>query len=144
MSEYSCPFIKQFDGVGVPLIFNDMVLWVGADEALKILKISSHALHTIPESEKASLSKLQPCSAENNKLYLTALGVAALVLRQVSRGCAVNDCITNDQSLPERANAFANIFLTDVIAEIRIGRLMCAISKKEDEIINLLSGPSFE
>lgn len=140
MSEYSCPFCLNFDGVNVSLIFNDMILWVGADEALKILKLPFNALHCLPDCEKACLSQIVSCN-DNKKLYITALGVGILVSRLVSRGSLVKDCITNDNNLPERANAFANIFLTEVISEIKISRLLCGINKIENDILNILSEP---
>jgi hypothetical protein len=134
MSQYSCPFTLTFDGICVPLVFNDMILWVGADEALKILRLSHHVLHSLPDCEKTTLNRLDPCY-NNKKCYISALGVGLLVYRLVySKGCDFN-------LLPERANAFANIFLTDVISDIKTGRLMCAISKKENDILNLLNEP---
>lgn len=135
MSQYSCPFTLTFDGVCVSLIFSDMILWVGADEALKILCLSNSTLHCLPESERATLHQLDPCS-DNKKCYITALGVGLLVCRLIySKGCDAN-------LLPERANAFANIFLTDVISDIKTSRLICGISKKEDEILTLLNEPA--
>lgn len=49
---YSCLFCKPFDGINVPLMFVDMTLWVGADETLRILKLSSQTLSCLPDCEK--------------------------------------------------------------------------------------------
>lgn len=138
MSDFSCPFVRPFDGIDVSLILEDMTLWVGADETLKILRLPSHALHSLPECERTTLRRLQPC-VESNKIYVTLLGVGILISRLVNRGCVVNDCATNEYNLPERANAFGNIFLTDVVSEIRIARLLCSISAREDDVLNLLN-----
>ncbi|AKN80707.1 polyhedron envelope protein 2 [Diatraea saccharalis granulovirus] len=139
---YSCLFTKSFDCVEVPLVFVDMVLWVGADEALRILKLSPHTLSSLPNSEKTTLKQLEPCAENNNKCFITALGVGLLTNRLINRGCLTNDNnITNDNYLPERANAFANIFLTDIISEIRILQILCGINKTEDEILTLLNEP---
>lgn len=134
----SCLFTKPFDNVDVPLIFIDMILWVGAEEALKILKLPHQALSSLPQSEKSTLKQLEPCS-ETCKLFITALGVGLLTSRLVTRGCLVNDTLSNDNRISERANTFANMFLSDVISEIRVCQLLCGISVKEDEILNLLN-----
>ncbi|QOD39986.1 pep-2 [Matsumuraeses phaseoli granulovirus] len=136
-----CVFVKPFDGINVQFIFVDMVLWVGADEALRILKLPTQALFSLPDSEKAPLKKLDTCS-DSNKWFVTALGVGLLTTRLVNRGSLNNDnLISNDHQLSERANAFANIFLTDVVTEIRTSRLLCNISKEEDDILTLLNEP---
>nr|AUF82043.1 hypothetical protein [Cryptophlebia leucotreta granulovirus] len=136
---YSCLFTKVFDNVNVPLVFVDMTLWVGAEEALRILKIPYQAIFNLPDCEKTTLKQLENCS-ENNKCFITALGIALLTSRLINRGSLCDDnVIVNDNHLPERANAFANIFLTDVITELRINRILCNISKIENDILNLLS-----
>nr|UYX49656.1 hypothetical protein Datr000023 [Darna trima granulovirus] len=136
----SCLFVKNFDNVQVPLILADMTLWVGADESLKILKLPSQSLISLPDTEKTSLKNLESCS-ENNKLFITALGVGLLSNRLVNRGSLNSDVVFNEHYLPERVNAFANIFLTDVLSELRISRLLCGISKIEDDILNILNEP---
>ncbi|AEB00324.1 pep-2 [Clostera anachoreta granulovirus] len=140
MSSYSCLFSKTFDGVNVPLLQTDMVLWVGADEVLRILKLSPHYLQSLPESEKSTLKNLESCS-DSTKLFITALGVGLLSSRLVNRGSVIHDVVTNDNHLPERVNAFANIFLTDVIIESRQSNLLCGISKKQDAVLDLLNEP---
>ncbi|AAS82718.1 ORF20 [Agrotis segetum granulovirus] len=140
MPQYSCPFTLNFDGVCVPLIFNDMILWVGADEVLKILRLSHNLLHCLPECEKTTLRHLDPC-CDSNKCYITALGVGLLVCKHVHRGSLIKDAITNDNSLPDKINAFANIFLTDVVCDIKTDRLLCSISKKENDILAILNEP---
>ncbi|AGQ20296.1 pep-2 [Clostera anastomosis granulovirus A] len=140
MSSYSCLFSKTFDGVNVPLLQTDMVLWVGADEVLRILKLSPHYLQSLPESEKSTLKNLESCS-DSTKLFITALGVGLLSSRLVNRGAVIHDVVTNDNHLPERVNAFANIFLTDVIVESRQSNLLCGISKKQDAVLDLLNEP---
>lgn len=140
MSSYSCLFSKTFDGVNVPLLQTDMVLWVGADELLRILKLSPHYLQSLPESEKSTLKNLESCS-DSTKLFITALGVGLLSSRLVNRGSVIHDVVTNDNHLPERVNAFANIFLTDVIIESRQSNLLCGISKKQDAVLDLLNEP---
>nr|AIU37091.1 ORF23 PEP [Cydia pomonella granulovirus]WOZ30291.1 hypothetical protein PPFHPHBJ_00136 [Cydia pomonella granulovirus]WOZ44912.1 hypothetical protein HDNAPKKO_00138 [Cydia pomonella granulovirus]WOZ45048.1 hypothetical protein GGGKFHNK_00136 [Cydia pomonella granulovirus]WOZ45184.1 hypothetical protein BGFFOGFG_00136 [Cydia pomonella granulovirus] len=138
---YSCLFTKVFDGIDVPLAFVDMTLWVGAEEALRILKVPTQALFALPDCEKTTLRQLESCT-DNNKWFITALGVGLLTSRLVNRGSLCNDnLIVSDNQLPERANAFANIFLTDVITEIRINCLLCSISKTEDDVLNLLNEP---
>ncbi|APO13907.1 PEP-2 [Plodia interpunctella granulovirus] len=132
--------IRKFDGIDVPLFFIDMILWVGADEALKILRLPSHALFSLPDSEKNTLNHLVSCS-DNRKCFITALGVGLLCSRLVNRGSVIDNLLCNDNQLPERANAFANIFLTDFIYEIRQENLLCSISKTEDTILTLLNTP---
>lgn len=140
MSEYACPFNLNFDGVNVSLAFDDMYLWVGADEALKILRLPHSALQCLPECEKTLLRHIIPC-CDNNKCYITALGVGLLACKLVTRGSLVKDCITNENNLPERANAFANIFLTEVVSDLKVKRLLCGINKKENDILNILNEP---
>ena len=135
--QYSRGFVKNFDDIPVPLLFNDMMLWVGVDETLKILHLSPQALLCLPESEKRFLKNLCECT-DSNKLYVTALGVGLLASRLITRGCVVDNLATNDHSLPQRADAFANIFLTDVLCDLRRDGLLCCVSRKESEIINLL------
>lgn len=136
---HSSVFTKPFDGVDVPLVFVDMVLWVGAEEALRILRLSPHILSSLCDSEKKILKHLEPCS-DDHKLFITALGVGLIANKLVNRGCIDGDNnISGENHLPERVNAFANIFLTDVISELRISCLLCGISKKEDAILDLLN-----
>ncbi|ABC61153.1 PEP [Choristoneura occidentalis granulovirus] len=130
----SCLFTKNFDGVNVPFLFLDMTLWVGADEVLRILKLPTQILFSLPDSEKTTLKQLKPCS-DNNKWFITSLGVGLLVSRLINRG------YDNESLLPERANAFANIFITDIVFEIRVNCLICSISKTEDAVLNLLNEP---
>ncbi|AOW41355.1 pep [Trichoplusia ni granulovirus LBIV-12] len=135
--QYSRGFVKNFDDIPVPLLFNDMMLWVGADETLKIFHLSPQALLCLPECEKRFLKNLCECT-DSNKLYITALGVGLLACRLITRGCVVDNLATHDHSIPQRADAFANIFLTDVLCDLRRDSLLCCISCKESEIINLL------
>ncbi|AKR17490.1 PEP-2 [Mocis latipes granulovirus] len=135
--QYSRDFVKNFDDVPVSLVFNDMMLWVGADETLKILHMSPQALLCLPESEKCCLKNLCECT-DSNKLYVTALGVGLLASRLITRGCVVDNLATHEPSIPQRVDAFANIFLTDVLCDLRRDGLLCCISRKESEIINLL------
>ncbi|AQQ80286.1 PEP-2 [Betabaculovirus altermyunipunctae] len=135
--QYSRGFVKYFDDIPVPLLFNDMMLWVGADETLKILHLSPQALVALPESEKRHLKHLCECT-DSNKLYVTALGVALLACRLITRGCVVDNSASYDYTIPQCVDAFANIFLTDVLCELRRDGLLCCISRKETEIINLL------
>ncbi|ACZ63508.1 PEP2 [Pieris rapae granulovirus Wuhan] len=136
---YSCLFCKPFDGINVPLMFVDMTLWVGADETLRILKLSSQTLSCLPDCEKTIQTQLDPC-CDSKKCFITALGVGLLCNWLINRGCLKDNMVSND--LPECANAFANIFLTDIIQEIRTSRLLCSISKKEDAILDLLNEPT--
>lgn len=138
MSDGSCLFYKTFDGVSVPFVFNDMVLWLGMDEVSKILRIPSHSATCLPDSERTILKQLQPCS-DSNKVFITALGVGLLASRFLSRGCVINDSISNDSHLPENVNAFANIFLTDVVIEMRQESLLNSINCKANNILNILN-----
>ncbi|AER41447.1 polyhedron envelope protein [Epinotia aporema granulovirus] len=131
-------FYKTFDGVSVPFIFNDMVLWVGMDEVSKILRVPTHSATSLPDNERTILKQLQPCS-DSNKVFITSLGVGLLASRSLSRGCVINDCVTNDSHLPEHINAFANIFLTDVVIEMRQEGLLCSINSKANDILNILN-----
>nr|QBH65856.1 hypothetical protein PhopGVgp021 [Phthorimaea operculella granulovirus]QBH66116.1 hypothetical protein PhopGVgp021 [Phthorimaea operculella granulovirus]QBH66246.1 hypothetical protein PhopGVgp021 [Phthorimaea operculella granulovirus]QBH66376.1 hypothetical protein PhopGVgp021 [Phthorimaea operculella granulovirus]QBH66506.1 hypothetical protein PhopGVgp021 [Phthorimaea operculella granulovirus] len=140
-STMSCPFTRIFDETEVPLVFTDMVLWVGADEVLRILKLSPHSLYSLPDSERTTL-KLLIANSDSNKIFITALGVGLLASRLSTRGSVCDNTVSNAYSLPERANAFANIFLTDVIVELRIEKYLCNIIKKENEILELLNVPS--
>ncbi|AJK91678.1 pep2 [Spodoptera frugiperda granulovirus] len=135
--QYSRGFVKNFDNIPVPLLFNDMMLWVGADEALKILHLNAQALAALPESEKRHLKHLCECT-DSNKLYITALGVALLASRLLTRGCVVDNFASHEHSIPQCVDAFANIFLTDVLCDLRRDGLLCCISRKESEVINLL------
>nr|ARX71881.1 polyhedron envelope protein 2 [Erinnyis ello granulovirus]ARX72011.1 polyhedron envelope protein 2 [Erinnyis ello granulovirus] len=147
MSENQCVFTKMFDGVEVPLLFTDMTLWVGADETLRILKLSNHTLNSLPSSEKSTLDQLIGCSNGSNtrhsKLFLTALGVGLLCSRLINRGCVLpnDNSLSHNTQLPERVNAFANIFLTDVVCEIKTNCLLCSVSKIEDLVLNLVNEP---
>jgi len=150
-------FTKVVDGIDVPLLFIDMTLWVGAEEALRILKLPNHTLASLPLSEKSTLDQLFVCGDGNSscsgtaaapykhhsKLFITALGVGLLCSRLVNRGCLLpcDNSLSHNTQLPERVNAFANIFLTDVVCEIKINCLLCGVSKTEDLILNLLSEP---
>ncbi|AAG27321.1 PxORF23 peptide [Plutella xylostella granulovirus] len=124
----SCPFYKSFNGVNVPLIFNDYILWVGADEVLKILNLPCYTLKCIPNNEKTLVRDLLRCS-DGKKIYITALGVVMLA----------NQIKWCDNLLPDVVNGFANIFLTDVIEELRVENLLCNISTKENAILALLN-----
>lgn len=135
--QYSRGFVKNFDDTPVPLIFNDMMLWVGADEALKILHLKQNALAFLPDCEKRHMKYLCECT-DSNKLYITALGVAILASRLITRGCVINNHASHDHSIPQYVDAFANIFLTDVLCDLRRDGLLCCISRKESEIIGLL------
>ncbi|UXX41828.1 pep-2 [Psilogramma increta granulovirus] len=156
-------FTKTVDGIDVPLLFLDMTLWVGADEALRILKLSNHTLASLPSSEKSTFDQLLSCNSndsfnnsscgnnnfggvltphkQHSKLFITALGVGLLCSRLVNRGCLLpyDNSLSHNTQLPERVNAFANIFLTDVVCEIKINCLLCGVSKTEDLVLNLLN-----
>ncbi|UYE99134.1 MAG: pep-2 [Betabaculovirus sp.] len=155
MNQCGGVFTKVVDGIDVPLLFIDMTLWVGAEESLRILKLSNHTLASLPPSEKSTLDQLLGCNGNNNytdavapyknqsKLFITALGVGLLCSRLVNRGCLLpcDNSLSHNNQLPERVNAFANIFLTDVVCEIKINCLLCGTSKTEDLILNLLNEP---
>nr|AIW65166.1 polyhedral envelope protein [Adoxophyes orana granulovirus]AJA91658.1 polyhedral envelope protein 2 [Adoxophyes orana granulovirus] len=125
----SCVFTKIFDNTPVSFVFADMELWVGAEETLKILRLPSQALNYIPISEKTSLKQLEQCG-ENNKLFITTLGVGYLV--------------NLFEQVPERVLTFANLFLTDVVMEIKTDRLLCNIIQTENNVLNLLNTNTIE
>ncbi|AKS25363.1 pep-2 [Clostera anastomosis granulovirus B] len=163
MNQCGGVFTKVFDGIDVPFLFIDMTLWVGAEETLRILKVSNHALASLPSSEKSTLDQLFVCNNSGNvgggsasgcsgavgpykhhsKLFITALGVGLLCSRLVNRGSILpcENSLSHNNQLPERVNAFANIFLTDVVSEIKMNCLLCGVSKTEDLVLNLLNEP---
>ncbi|AMF83770.1 pep-2 [Cnaphalocrocis medinalis granulovirus] len=149
-----CLFVKTFDDVNVPMVYTDeMILWVGVDEVLRILKLSPQNLLAVPNSEKTTLGQLVQPNDSNctrygpTKSMITSLGVAILVARLYNKNVFNldnNNCINNNQHhhLSDYVDAFANVFLTDVIVDLRIDRFLCNISTKEDAILNLLNEPT--
>ncbi|ABQ51961.1 pep [Spodoptera litura granulovirus] len=137
MQQYAQDFVKTFDGIDVSFVFNDMELWVAADDVLKILHLPHNALSCIPECERATLQDLCPCS-DGCAVYITALAVGILTAKLVTRGCIIDNSISPEYHIPPKADAFANIFLTDVIYELREEGLLKCISCKETEVLNIL------
>lgn len=135
-------FTKIFDDILIHFAFVDLELWVGAEEVLKILRLPQHALRWLPDSEKRPLRCIDGCAPtteSSNRLYVTALGVGLLVSRLVTRGCVIDNIASNEMFVPHRIDAFANVFLSEVVSELRRTRYLVTMSQQEDEILASLA-----